>query len=97
MRGIASDYSDDVVLSVSVVMPSRLLDARYTLSEMANARAWLDDRKSEINLVWAKEVDAPLEIMVPKILVPVVEWLGQKKMTRIRERPILPKGKVDRV
>ena len=72
MDGV-SDDGNNVALNAVVVPTSHLFQGGYSCFEMSKANARLEYGESEVNFFVPNSTDAPLCVVVPKLLVPMVE------------------------
>ena len=70
---------------------SDLLQPGYAFIKLTKTGMQVEDGETEVNFSTANSTDAPLGIMIPKHLVPVVKWLWCEECQWLQKRPITPK------
>lgn len=69
---------------------------------MTKTDAWLQEREPSVDFITSNSLDAPLCVMVQKLLMPVMEGFGGEELawfwnSTIRQYPISPEGKMDTI
>ena len=96
MRGNStSNYGNDRMLDIMVLMTSHLLGVSDTITKMAKADMRVETFEATIQLDSTNCIDAPLKGMVIEELVTSVKNLRHEKMKGIGQIPIAPERHVN--
>lgn len=88
----SSDDANEISLNITMLPTSNLLEVCDSFSEVVISSAWVENQKLKVNLCATEDSDAPLNIVVPKLLVPVVEQLRSEENIGLCQGPVPPKG-----
>ena len=80
MQDSISNDRDDVALDVMVFSSYNLFETQDPFVELPEASMWMQDRELEINFGTTDYINAPLGVMVPNLLVPMMERFRSKKL-----------------
>ena len=87
-RSGTNNHSNQISLNVLLSFAGDLHQMGNAFAKVSEASGWLENGKAEVQFCSTENVDAPLDIMIPHKLMPMVKHLGVEKMGRIREGPV---------
>ena len=82
IRYCISDNAYDVSLDIPVFVTSDLLEVGYSFCKMAKTSGGMENRVVEVYFSTSNSSDAPFDIMVPALLMPMVERLRSQPFRR---------------
>lgn len=89
-------------MNVAVIPASYLLQRGDSSFEITKPDAWLQKREMKVEFLASNGTDAPFDVVVPKLFVPMVEGFGSEKITglsngTIWKGPVTPEREVDTI
>ncbi len=96
-RRVSINARDDLSLNVSLLPASVLVEASKSGLQMAKADAQLRDFESPVQLCVSDQHPDPLNDVIHKEFMPVVEYIGHKKFARVCVLPSSPERLNDAV